>query len=175
MTTSDEVEEKIECDGYVKLYLYDPYGDEAIYKCFDFNEIRYISVEDWGMRVVMAELSNGQERVYAWPWDSILHFEHMSNSDEVSQKLQKRAEEKSLEKYANGSMDIIEKIANGFVQAADTFGSPHVHAEENGPKVSHGFETPCGHGAAVQATNSEVWTCLECASQWHQTQWSVDG
>jgi hypothetical protein len=167
MNMEETTEEPIVMDGEIEIWALDPYASEAIHRKFSFNDIDMIHIEHWGIRVVLCEAENGQETFLLWPWQQILHVRHLTNSTEVTEQLRNR----DIGKYAQGAIDVIEQIANG---AKHTPGA-HVHDDGVGPKVSHGFETPCGHGAAVQSVQSDVWTCLECAAQWKDNQWQVEG
>lgn len=164
---AEEEQEPIVMDGYIEIWAHDPYADAAIHNRFSFNDIGMINVELWGIRINLTETSDtGQETIFMWPWPQILKVKHVTNSTEVAEKLQAR----DVGEYAQSSIDLIEQLANG----AEIQEAGHIHQNEgDNLKVAHGYETPCGHGAAVQSEDNPVWTCLTCASQWKDDQWHV--
>ncbi len=135
---------------------------------FEFKDIDCVMQHDWGMGIRLKSDANGQQEVLRWPWKYIQHVSHVTNSTEVSEALQKEFESEQISHYVEEALPFIEQLANG-MPLQEGIG-PHVHDTGEGPAVSHGFETPCGHVSAVRAEAGPVWTCLTCASQWLQDQ-----
>lgn len=178
-----EILDKIEQDGYIVIdtrtleqhepSIASPHGWTEVMQTqkFSYNETRRFAIDDAGIRVDLRPDTSGADENLFWPWSSIIHYTHRSNSVEVTNRLKEAYDEYQKVKYAEDGIKRMEQVINGEEGPHGPGCSCPPEAElDQAYPINVEAPNPCNptHHVAVM-THADIWVCLECAARWNSS------